>query len=121
MAVNMQHTLEFCLLRYVPNLEAKEFTTIAVLATEQGGRFAEARFVTDWRKVMRADPYADLSLLDALKRDIQKQWRDPDERAQLLNMMNDGWCNSLQISSIESCETEQPTKQVDILASRYLS
>lgn len=69
--------LEFFLLRYVPDAVKGEFVNfgLAMIETPEsrsGNGFAEVRFTRDWSRVLRADPQADIEVLQALERDIIK-------------------------------------------------
>jgi hypothetical protein len=114
--------LEFFLLRYVPDAVKDEFVNIGVVMTEpaaNGSGFADVRFTRDWRRVRCLDPEADIEMLEALEREIRSQLGNVHERAVLLRKMEDSFSNLIQVSSTKGCLTEEPAKEIDVLAKLY--
>jgi hypothetical protein len=114
--------LEFFLLRYVPDAVKDEFVNIGVVMTEpaaNGSGFADVRFTRDWRRVRCLDPEADIEMLEALEREIRSQLGNAHERAVLLRKMEDSFSNLIQVSSTKGCLTEEPAKEIDVLAKLY--
>jgi hypothetical protein len=112
--------LEFFLLRYVPDAVKDEFVNIGVVAVEAGGGFAEVRFTRDWRRVRCLDAGADVEMLEALGRDLQERIGDVGNRAALLEKLQDAFSNTIQLSPVKGCLTDDPAKEMDALAGLYL-
>ncbi|PYV93905.1 MAG: hypothetical protein DMG90_01225 [Acidobacteria bacterium] len=64
--------LEFFLLRYVPDAVKGEFINFGVVLLEPGGG-GEIRLLKDWRRLLCADPDADLEWLQAMEKDIRDE------------------------------------------------
>jgi len=116
-----RRNIEYYLVRYIPAALNDSLVNIGVLAVEPDvSKFADAKFISDWSKVTALDPDADVEVLDALRREIQILWCDPNNRTGLLRMMEDSWSNMIQLSDARSCVTEDPAREVERLASLYL-
>ena len=114
--------LEFFLLRYVPDAVKEEFVNVGVVMLEPGANgegFSDVRFRRDWRRVRDADPQADIEMLEALERDIQKQLSEAGDRDKLLQKMEDSFSNLVQVSRTKACLTLEPAKEIETLASLY--
>lgn len=112
--------LEFYLLRYMPSALQDAGIAIGVLGIEpEHGQFVDAKFLSNWAKVSALDPYADIEFLESLTREIQVLWCDPKNRSTLFQVMQD-WSNTIQLSSKNSCITEEPAKELEMIVSRYL-
>jgi hypothetical protein len=114
--------LEFFLLKYVPNAVKQEFVNLGVVMLESdanGAGFADVRFTRDWRRVRCLDPQVDVEMLEELERDIRGQLGDTRDREVLLRKLGDSFSNLIQISATKACLTEQPAKEIEMLASLY--
>jgi Protein of unknown function (DUF3037) len=115
--------LEFFLLRYVPDAVKDEFVNIGVVMVEpgaNGSRFADLRFTRDWRRVRCLDPQADVEMLEALEREIRGQLGEAKDRATLLRRLEDSFSNVIQLSPTKGCLAEDPTAEIETMASIYL-
>jgi hypothetical protein len=115
--------LEFFLLRYVPDAVKDEFVNIGLVVIEAGaknGGFAEVRFTSDWGRVWRLDPDADVEMLAAMERDIRGQLGTVHDREVLLRTINDSFSNAIQISPAKRCLAEDPAREIEVMASMYL-
>jgi Protein of unknown function (DUF3037) len=70
--------------------------------------FCEARFIVDWERLQSFNDDADIELLRAMASDIEKQWRNPDSRERLLQLMDDSFSNAIRLSPRYTCVTEDP-------------
>lgn len=113
--------LEFFLLRYVPDAVKDEFVNVGMVMFESGsnGGFADVRFTRDWQRVRRLDPEVDIEMLKALERDIRSRLKEAGEREVLLRKLEDSFSNLIQVSPTKACLAQEPTKEMDILASLY--
>jgi hypothetical protein len=114
--------LEFFLLRYVPDAVKDEFVNIGVVMIEpalNGAGFADVRFTRDWRRVRCLDPQADIEMLEAIEREIRSQLGEARERSVLLRRLEDSFSNVIQFSAMKGCLTEEPAKEIEMLARLY--
>jgi len=114
--------LEFFLLRYVPDAVKEEFVNIGVVMFEPGANgngFADVRFTRDWRRIWCLDPQADVEMLQALERDIRKQIVDTHDRDLLIGKLQDSFSNTIQVTAMKGCETEEPLAEIEALARLY--
>lgn len=115
--------LEFCLLRYVPNIVRGDPVTIGLLLFEpqpDGFGFADVRMTSDWRRVTCIDRHADIELLQALEADFRTRLRQPQDVGSLLHTLEDTFANLIQISPRQMCRAEEPTRELETLCSLYL-
>lgn len=108
--------LEFLLLRYVPSALADEAMNIGLLVWNEN--FAEVRFTTNWDRLLRFDPNADLEMLEAICRDIGPKMHSADWR-QMVQKIEDSFSNIIQCSKRGHCLCADPVREVENLASIY--
>jgi hypothetical protein len=113
-----QHTVEVFLVSYVPNALKDESVNMGLLMV--GGSFADVRFARDWKRVLALDSDADIELLSALTLEIREKLRDLGRPEEILRRMEDSWSNSVQLSAGKGYVTDDPAKEIEILASQYL-
>jgi hypothetical protein len=119
--MHQEHKIKFLVMRYVPNVVMDAHVNFAVLGHEvETGDFVEARFLPDWRSVVRLDPDVDVEVLDCLKVEIQKAWLNTQQRETLLRMFLDSFSNSIQVSDEQGCLTDDPKREMSNQALRYL-
>jgi len=115
--------LEFFLLRYVPDAVRDEFVNIGVVMvepSEDGAGFADVRFARDWRRVQRLDPGADVEMLETLERDIRGSLAEVKDREALIRRLQDSFSNAIQLSPTKGVLADEPTLEIEALASLYL-
>ena len=117
--------LEFFLLRYVPDAVKGEFVNfgLAVIETPEtriGAGFADVKFTTDWNRVLRADPQADVEVLQALEQDIRKRVVEERDCQAIIRVLNDSFSNVIQISAPQGCLTDDPAQEIDAMSRMYL-
>jgi hypothetical protein len=119
--MRQNHKIKFLVMRYVPNVVVDAHVNFAVLGHEvETGDFVEARFLPDWRPVIRLDPDVDVELLDCLKTEIQEGWSNTEQRETMLRMFLDSFSNSIQVSGEQGCLTDDPKGEMNNQALRYL-
>src|SRR5579862_4962057 len=119
--VEMKHC-EFFLLRYVPDAVKDEFVNIGLVLLQRnakGTEFADVKFTRDWRRVRCLDPQADIDMLEAMEQEIRGQLREMRSRDILLRKLQDSFSNLLQISPAKACLTEEPLREMRVLAQIY--
>ena len=115
----MPRRFQFFTIRYTPNIIAGEFINIAVVLFDPSGGFCGVRFRSDWQKVRDFDPDADVEMLEALGRDIEAQFRS-GRGEEILKTMDDSFSNAVQLSPGTVHLVNEPGKEIEKLASRYL-
>jgi Protein of unknown function (DUF3037) len=113
--------LEFFVLRYVPNAVSGEFVNfgLVMIETPKAG-FADVRFTRDWRRLECLDPQADIEVLQALERDIRQQVVEVRDCSSVMRWLNDSFSNQVQLSESKGCLTDDPTKEIEVVARMYL-
>lgn len=111
--------LDFFLLRYVPDAVKGDFVTFGVVLLEPGGG-GEVRLTKDWRRLLCADPDADLEWLQAIEADIRSEVRNTPGRDEFLKRMNNSFSNSIQLSAIQGVTAENMDAALHDLESLYL-
>jgi hypothetical protein len=102
--------LEFFLLRYVPDAVKGEFVNFGLMALGEGANGAElidVRFTRDWSRVLCLDPQADLDVLSALQKEIQREIGRNKDELTLLRKMDDSFSGVVQVSGVMPVLTEQ--------------
>ncbi|PYV59731.1 MAG: hypothetical protein DMG91_00030 [Acidobacteria bacterium] len=111
--------LEFFLLRYVPDAVKGEFINFGVVLLEPGGG-GEIRLLKDWRRLLCADPDADLEWLQAMEKDIRDEVKSAVGREEFLRKMQDSFSNSVQLSAMQGVTSENMEAALHDLESLYL-
>lgn len=111
--------LEFFVLRYVPDAVKGDFVTFGVVLLEPGGG-GEVRLTKDWRRLLCADPQADLEWLQAMETDIQHQVRNAQGRDEFLKKMHDSFSNTVQLSPMGGITAENMEAALHDLQNIYL-
>ena len=113
--------LEFFLLRYVPDAVKGEFVNfgLVMIETPKAG-FADARFTRDWRRLQCLDPQADIQWLEALGKDIRQRVVDVRDCSSVMRWLNESFSNLVQLSESKGCLTDDPEKEIEVVAGMYL-
>ena len=115
--------LEFCLLRYVPNVVRGEFVNIGLLLFEpqpNGFGFADVRMTSDWRRATCLDRQVDIDVLQALEADVRTRLQHSQDVGSLLHKLEDSFANLIQISPRQPCLAAEPVRELETLCSVYL-
>jgi len=111
--------LEYFLLRYVPNAVRGEAINIGLVLTERGGDgggFAGAHFVRDWRRARCLFSETDEEMLEALGREISEQLKTVQDRALLLHRLMESYSGVIEISPVYPWEGEDPAQELKELS-----
>jgi hypothetical protein len=101
-AVTKLRAVEYCLLRYVPNVTGDEGVSIAAIVIdpsnlEQG--LCTMSIATDWKtRVQVLDPHSDLEMLGALLTEVRERLLSGRERCGMLHQLEDSFSNVVQVS-----------------------
>jgi Protein of unknown function (DUF3037) len=116
--------MEYCFLRYVPNVVTDGGVSIAAIFidpadTERG--ICEIHFAADWQtKVCFVDPDADLEMLQALLTEIRDRFDSEGERSDMIRQIEDSFSNVIQISERQECPVAPSPEAVETLARKLL-
>jgi hypothetical protein len=117
-----ERRLEFWVLRYAPKITTADGVNIGLLVVEpENEQFGEVRFASSWEKVLRQDPDADLEMLEAFRDEIQRLWKNHTNRNFLIEMMENSWSNSLQLSPKHDMIARELDREMSNLMTEYLS
>ncbi len=117
---------EFFLVRYVPDTLKNEFVNIGVVLREADGSSKPlVRFTRDWGRVRCLDPDADTAMLESLEEELRS--RILQERAEeaaglrpMLQMIEDSFSNTLQITDSKGCLAESMIAELENLMRVYV-
>ena len=115
--------LDYFFLRYAPVAVRDEFVNFGLVMIEssvRGSGFADVRFTRDWRKLLRLDPQADLEMLQAFESDIRRRVVEARNCEAVMIALNESYSNLIQLSGVKGCLSENPSKELDVMASIYL-
>ena len=115
--------LEFCLLRYVPNVVRGDSVTVGLLLFEpqpNGFGFAEVRMTSDWRRATCLDPQIDIEVLHGLEADIRMHLQHSQGVGMLLHKLEDSCANLIQLSPRGVSLAQDPAREFETLCSIYL-
>lgn len=116
--------LEFFLLRYVPDAVKGEFVNFGLVALENketGAELVDVRYARNWGRVLRADPQADISVLEAVRKELEKEIGEVMEHAAFLKKMESSFSGVLQISAMFPVLTEKAiAEEIQTVAGMYL-
>jgi hypothetical protein len=118
----MDRSVEFFLVRYVPNAVAEDQCNVGLLAVElkeTEPAFVYARFLPNPKDLLEFDPDADVNVLDALFRELAEDFkRDPSS---VLHMMLDSFSNQIRISEVKTLKVSGDlNEEMDRLSTRYI-
>jgi Protein of unknown function (DUF3037) len=109
--------MEFLLLQYAPNAVTEEAINIGVLVLSK--QAVDVRFREDWDALSRFDPYVDLEMLDAIRRDIEMKLHS-SERDDMFETIETSFSNTIRCSDRGQLLCENPATEIDRLVRMYL-
>ena len=116
--------LEFFVLRYAGDATKGESVNLGLVAIAPDekieGGFVDARFMRNWRRLHCFDPLADNEELEAIEREIGRDLKDPEKRAELFKRLSDSWSNLVRFDRLQGCLTESPALEMERLSALYL-
>ena len=114
---------EYFFLEYAPDAlcdHGIKFGLVLLDPSSETG-FCAARLADDWvTRVRSVDPDADLETLLATWREFEKRLGNPEQRKDLLEMMEDSFSSSIRVSSRQECYSEDAVSEIKCLAARHL-
>ena len=121
--MNERKQCEFFLIRYVPDAVRNEFINIGVLLREAGGQQNPMlRFTRDWTRVRCVDPDVDTAMLEALEGELRVRLMEAAQAGvkPVLEMIEDSFSNTLQITESKGCLAESMIAEVESLMRVYV-
>jgi hypothetical protein len=121
----MRKACEFFLIRYVPDPVRNEFINIGVLLREAAGGIGEGpllKFTHDWSRVRCVDPDMDMQMLEALEEELRGRLTESGNagEAPILQLIEESFSNTLQITSGKGCLAESMTTELNDLMRTYV-
>jgi hypothetical protein len=111
--------LEYCVLRYVPNVTSKEGVLIAAIFIDPSDPDREKcaiTFAPYWQERIRFfDPDSDLEMIAATLAEIRDQLQSPTNR-DTLHQLEDSFSNTIQISDRRKCAVPANSGSVEAFA-----
>jgi len=99
--------VEYCLLRYAPNVTVDEGVPIAAIVIDPSNLekgICAMSVATDWKtRVRLIDPDSDLRMLGALLTEIRNRLLSKRGRCEMLHQLEDSFSNVVQISQRRKC------------------
>jgi len=114
---------EYFFLHYAPNLTHERTIPLGIIFLDPRAwttGLCIARFFPAWQsQVLRADPAADIDVLEALTREIERSLSVPESRIEMLKMIEDSFSNQLRVSNRHTCKTSTPFLEIESLISTH--
>jgi len=112
--------LELYLLRFLLHPLRDDFVTVGLLLQESGGGFADVRFTSDWRLIQCIAPDLELEWFQMVENEIRSKVGSLWQRENLMQMISDQFGTMIEVSPSKAVLTEDPEKEMEVLASTYL-
>lgn len=116
---NKRH-LELHLLRFLPHPLRDDFVTIGLALIESDGGFAEVRVTRDWKMLQCVAPDVELEWFELVEREIRAELGNLRRREELLALISERFGAMLDVAPTKAVMTEDPAKEMELLASMYL-
>lgn len=112
--------LEYCVLRYAPNVIGREGVSIAAIFIDPSDQVCATIFVPHWQEIVRLfDPDSDLEMLAAMLSDIRERLLSPGNR-DMLRTIEDSFSNVIQVSERRRCPIAANLGSVEAFAHALL-
>jgi len=99
--------VEYCLLRYAPNVTVDEGVPIAAIVIDPSNLekgICAMGIATDWKtRVRLIDPDSDLRMLGALLTEVRNRLLSKRGRCEMLRQLEDSFSNVVQVSQRRKC------------------
>jgi hypothetical protein len=113
-------SVEYCFLRYVPNVVSGMSVAIAVILVDPSGPekgICGMILAPNWQsEVQLIDPECDLQVLEALLTEIRDRLVSECHRADMLRQIEDSFANVIQVSQRRKCPTTLRPEAVEAFA-----
>lgn len=112
--------LELYLLRFMPHALRDDFVTVGFLLAESDGGFAEVRVTRDWKMLQCVAPDVELEWFELVEKEIRGRLGLLRRREELLELVAERFGTMLDVAPTKAVITEDPAKEMEVLASMYL-
>jgi SOS regulatory protein LexA len=112
--------LELYLLRLLPHALRDDFVTVGLLLMESDGGFADVRFTRDWKMLQCLAPDVELEWFRMVESEIRGKMGSLFRREELIELMDGRFGTALEVAPTKAVLTEDPAKEMEVLASMYL-
>jgi Protein of unknown function (DUF3037) len=115
----MTQRLQYVVVTYSPYALETLRINLGVVLWAPESKATDVRFADDWTRVRNLDPDADIEVLRATCRDIERHIRQGDA-GDIIRLMEDSFSNAIQISPRMEYASENPIRAMDELAAAHL-
>src|SRR5450755_2324043 len=112
--------LELYLLRFLPHALRDDFVTVGVLRMESDGGFAEVRLTRDWKMLQCVAPDVELEWFALVESEIRARLGSFRRRDDLLQFVTEKFGMMIDVAPANAVLTDDPAKEMEVLASMYL-
>jgi len=113
--------LELFLVRFLPHALRDDFVTVGLLLLEKDGGFADLRFTRDWRMMRCVAPEVETEWFEKVENEIRGNLGRLRRREDLIQLVDERFGSSLDVAPPKGVLTEDPAKEMDVLAEMYFA
>lgn len=113
--------LELHLLRFMPHPLRDDFVTVGLLLLESDAGFAEFRFTRDWRMLQCVAPDVQVEWFQMVESEIRGSLQKVRSGEELAQLVAEKFGAIVEVGPTKAVLTEDPLKEMEILASMYLA
>lgn len=117
-------SVDYCLLRYVPNMLSEKSASIAAIFVTSGdleNGICTMVCAPDWETtVLDLDPDVDLEMLNALLTEIRDRLLSARQRSEVIRQLEDSFSNAIQVSERRKCPGVLSPEAVEAFARSLL-
>jgi SOS regulatory protein LexA len=113
--------LDLYLLRFLPHVLREDFVTVGLLLRENDGGFADVRMTQDWKRLQSMAPDMEMEWFEVVEEEIRAQLGSLKGREDLVQLIGERFGTSIDVAPTKAVETEDPAREMDVLAGIYLA
>jgi len=112
--------LDLYLLRFLPHPLRDDFVTVGFSLMESDGGFTDVRVTRDWKMLQYVAPDVEPEWFDFVEKEIRGQLAVLHSREEFLDLLTQRFGMMLDVAPTKAVMTDDPVKEMEILASMYL-
>jgi DUF3037 family protein len=116
--------VEYCVLRYVPNVLSDKIASIAAIfidSSDLENGICTMILAPNWRiEAQLLDPDADLEMLEALLTEVRDRLHSKQQRGEMIRELEDSFSNIVQVSQRWKCPVIASRENIEAFARRLL-
>lgn len=113
--------LTLLLLDLVPHVVRRDSMTVGVVVLEPGGKFADAQFTRDWKRLQCFAPNLELEVFEDLKSEIRGHLDELRGREEASQFLENRFGSLFDIGAVKALEAEDPVAEMRVLERAYLA